>query len=124
MTKRYLALLLLAMPFWAKSQSTKQSEELSPTLSQNLQPVSKGDTFFIQTTASLQKTHILPVNAVRLLGAGISAYGASRMLSRPNGGTGKSRVAGSQSWLIPAGVALTLSADKLVSKYKISQYVK
>ncbi len=112
-------------------QATKTTQQLTlPLYGQNptddvsspLIPVQKGTQFSLQANFTVPTKKPFIVKLLKGVGIGVATYQSGKVIEQKSGKYGAA--SNNTNWLLPTGVGITISADKLIPKKSEKTYIQ
>ena len=131
MRKFYLFILSSFVAGCLFGQDTKTTQQLTlplytknPTddISSPLIPVQKGTQFSLQANFIVPTKKPFIVKLLKGVGIGVATYQSERVIEQKSGKYGAA--GNNTNWLLPTGIGITVSADKLIPKKSEKTYIQ
>ena len=131
MRKFYLFILSGFVAGCLFGQGTKTTQQLTlPLYTQNptddvsspLIPVQKGTQFSLQANFTVPTKKPFIVKLLKGVGIGVATYQSEKVIEQKSGKYGAA--GNNTNWLLPAGIGITVSSDKLIPKKSEKTYIQ
>jgi|GEM_PF-5617551 len=131
MRKFYLFILSGFIAGCLFGQDTKTTQQLTlPLYTQNptddvsspLIPVQKGTQFSLQPNFTVPTKRPFIVKLLKGVGIGVATYQSEKVIEQKSGKYGAA--GNNTNWLLPTGIGITVSADKLIPKKSEKTYIQ